>query len=70
MRRWRSLLLSVGVAGLTVLLAWLLLAWVDAGAPSLADVARAHPVLGGLFGMASTLGMAWLAWWQRRRKSR
>lgn len=69
--RWlRQLALAGAAAGLTLLGAWLLLAWVDAGAPSPGDYLQRHPALGALWGVLSTvLAIALLAW-QRRRKSR
>lgn len=68
-RWWGSLPAAALAAGATVLGAWLLMAWSDAGAPSPTDFAREHPALGGAFGVFSTLGMAVLAW-RRRRESR
>ena len=68
-RWWRPLLAAALAAGVTVLGAWLLLAWDDAGAPSPTDFAREHPALGGAFGVLSTVVALGLAW-RRRRKSR
>jgi len=69
--RWlRSLPAVALAAGVTLLGAWLLMEWGDAGAPSLLDVVHRHPALGTTFGVLSTLFMVTSAWWRRRRKSR
>ncbi len=71
MRVLRSLLAVVLAAGITLLGAWLLIAWGEAGAPSLTDFAQRHPALGSAFGVLSTLAVLASALWQRRqRKSR
>lgn len=67
--RWlRSLAAATLAAGLTLLAAWLLLAWSDAGAPSPVDFARRHPGLGAAFGLLSTLTVLGAALLQRRRR--
>ena len=68
MRRLRSLLVVVLAAGITLLGAWLLMAWSDAGAPSLPDFTQRHPALGAAYGVLSTLLMLASALWQRRRR--
>ena len=70
--RWlRSLLAVLLAAGVTLVGAWLLMAWSDAGAPSLLDFTQQHPVLGVVFGVLSTVLVLMSALWQRRkRKSR
>lgn len=71
MRALRSLLAATLAAGITLLGAWLLMLWSDAGAPSPTDFARQHPALGAVFGVLSTLAVLASALWQRhRRKSR
>lgn len=71
MRMLRSLLAAVLAAGITLLGAWLLMTWSDAGAPSLLDFTQQHPTLGAAFGVLSTLAVVVSALWQRRkRKSR
>lgn len=67
MSLWRSLLATALAAGVTLLGAWLLMAWSEAGAPSPADIAQRHPVLGTAFGVLSTLIVVVSAWRQRRR---
>lgn len=67
--RWlRSLLAALLAAGVTLSGAWLLMAWSEAGAPSLTDFAQRHPVLGAVSGVLSTLIVVASAWWQRRRR--
>jgi hypothetical protein len=67
--RWlRSLLAAVLAAGVTLLGAWLLMAWSDAGAPSLLDFAQRHPMMGAVFGVLSSLIVVMSALWQRRRR--
>ena len=70
--RWlRSLLAVVLAAGVTLVGAWLLMAWSDASAPSLLDFTQQPPVLGAVFGVLSTVLVLMSALWQRRkRKSR
>ena len=71
MRKLRSLFAVVLAAGITLLGAWLLMTWSDAGAPSLSDFTQRHPALGAAFGVLSTLVVLASALWQRRkRKSR
>jgi len=66
MRLLRSLLAAALAAGITLLGAWLLMTWSEAGAPSLVDFAQRHPRMGAAFGVLSTLIVVTLAWWQRR----
>ena len=54
MRRWRSLLVAPLAAAVTLLGAWLVMLWSDAGAPALSDFGQRHPVLGAVFGLLST----------------
>lgn len=68
MRMLRSLLAAALAAGITLLGAWLLIAWSGAGAPSLVDVAQEHPMMGAAFGVLSTSIVVMSAWWQRRRR--
>ena len=68
MRSWRSLFVMVIAAGVTLLGAWLLTAWSEAGAPSLIGLTQRHPMLGTAFGLLSTLVVAASALLQRRRR--
>jgi hypothetical protein len=66
--RWlRSLLAAMLAAGVTLLGAWLLMAWSEAGAPSLTEFAQRHPMAGATFGALSTLIVVVSAMRQRRR---
>ncbi|WP_426662988.1 hypothetical protein [Rhodanobacter aciditrophus] len=67
--RWlRSLLAAMLAAGVTVLGASLLMAWSEAGAPSLTEFAQRHPMAGAAFGVLSTLIVVVSALGQRRRR--
>lgn len=67
--RWlRSLLAAALATGITLLGARLLVSWSDAGAPSPADLAQRHPVLGTVFGLLSTVLVVASALLQRRRR--
>ncbi|MBD8872322.1 hypothetical protein [Rhodanobacter sp. DHB23] len=68
MRWFRSLLAVVLAGGITLLGAWLLMAWSEAGAPSLLDVTQRHPLIGTTFGLLSTLAVVVSALLQRRRQ--
>lgn len=46
------------------------MAWSDAGAPSLRDVTQRHPMVGAAFGLLSILAVAVPALQRRRRKPR
>lgn len=68
MRAWQSLFVVVAAAGITLLGAWLLMAWSGAGAPSLSGFTQRHPMLGTAFGLLSTLFVVVPALLQRRRR--
>lgn len=51
----RRLLVTVAIAGITVLAAWLAMTWADAGAPSLTDIVHQHPALSVLSGLLTPL---------------
>ncbi|MBD8878962.1 hypothetical protein IHE49_00550 [Rhodanobacter sp. 7MK24] len=68
MRWFRSLLAVALAAGITLLAAWLLMAWSEAGAPSLLDFTQRHPMMGAAFGLLSTLAVVVPALLQRRRR--
>ncbi|WP_329742572.1 hypothetical protein [Dyella sp. A6] len=56
MRLLKPLLVAVVTAALTLLCAWLATRWADAGAPSLRDLAHAHPALAAIAGLLPLAG--------------